>query len=450
MEKLFRENPSREGGEEHHIHEENKRLRESTVKNDKMTDIIEHCDLRDNISSMKQSIVPTNRSPLFSPRSQLVATVDEVDNRDYRMEEVRLRSYSTWPVPFLDPAKMAAAGFYYTGEGDKAKCFECKVDIGGWVEGDNPMTEHQRWQEQCRFIRKIPCGNVPIGENPNSIPQPRPRGHDVCGPYGIEYRPGSVPDCHTASSDIPLPSTAKLGSLGIGRPKGPAHPEYASYDARLSTFKSWPKSMPQTKECLADAGFWYTGRSDQTICYHCGGGLKDWEPTDDPWEQHAQWFSKCYYLLMVKGQAYVNTVTGQTISLPSNEETMQMNLPSYIKKVEPKVSSEKEKDGEKSSNAGPSAQSSSTSVNSLVEGSRSATVDEKSSPQKVEAGTTSQENAKKPIDDARLCKICYGEELGVVFLPCGHMVSCVKCAPGMVTCALCRQSVSMTVRAFFS
>lgn len=56
----------------------------------------------------------------------------------------------------------------------------------------------------------------------------------------------------------------------------------------------------------------------------------------------------------------------------------------------------------------------------------------------------------KPIDDARLCKICYNDELRVVFLPCGHMVTCVKCAPGMTSCALCRQPISMTVRAFFS
>ena len=25
--------------------------------------------------------------------------------------------------------------------------------------------------------------------------------------------------------------------------------------------------------------------SDLALCYHCGGGLKDWAPEDDPWEQ---------------------------------------------------------------------------------------------------------------------------------------------------------------------
>lgn len=54
------------------------------------------------------------------------------------------------------------------------------------------------------------------------------------------------------------------------------------------------------------------------------------------------------------------------------------------------------------------------------------------------------------IDDARICKICYSEELGVVFIPCGHMVACVKCAPGMTVCAVCRKPVTMNVRAFLS
>lgn len=244
---------------------------------------------------------------------------DEVDNVDYRFEAARLQSFENWPVSYIEPEKLAAAGFYYTGEGDKVRCFECQVEICQWVEGDNPMVDHQRWSARCRFIRKMHCGNVPIGVDPSTVLPPRPRSRDVCGPYGIEYRPTSGPDNHNFSSELQLPSTAKLSCLGLGRPKGPVHPEYASYDARLRTFETWPKSMPQTKEQLADAGFYYIGKGDQTLCYHCGGGLKDWEPEDDPWEQHAKWFSKCYYLLMVQGQDYVNKITGQHISPPSKE-----------------------------------------------------------------------------------------------------------------------------------
>lgn len=121
-----------------------------------------------------------------------------------------------------------------------------------------------------------------------------------------------------------------------------------------------------------------------------------------------------------------------------------MNLPSYIKKqVETLVASEaaKAEEAEDESKPGPSSESSSV-VGSYDSGFSS-------------SGSTEGLDELKPadaktVDDARVCKICYNDELGVVFLPCGHMVACVKCAPGMTSCAVCREPVTMTVRAFFS
>ncbi|KAK0168561.1 hypothetical protein PV327_002347 [Microctonus hyperodae] len=377
-----------------------------------MTDYLEHRNtLRDNLQNLK---LPANlRSSTIQPPS-LSNQLDEVDNNnlprmDYRFESARLQSYTNWPLPYMDPAKLASAGFFYTGEGDNVQCFECGMAISQWAEGDNPMSDHQRWRSNCRFVLNQPCGNVPIGVDPSTVPSPSPRSRDVCGRYGEELRPGASPDFRTGQNEFQFPSQAKLASFGLATPKGPVHSEYASYDARLRTFESWPKSMPQTKEQLADAGFYYTGNGDQTLCYHCGGGLKDWEPEDDPWTQHAKWFKKCYYVLMVKGQAFINSVTGQPIAPPSKEETLQMNLPSKIEKVEATASAEPE-----------------------------------------EKPNVELKAVCKSADDARMCKICYNEELGVVFLPCGHMVACTRCAPGMTSCAVCREPVTMTVRAIIS
>jgi hypothetical protein len=35
------------------------------------------------------------------------------------------------------------------------------------------------------------------------------------------------------------------------------------------------------------------GRDDNTVCFHCGGALKDWKDTEEPWREHAVWFSTC-------------------------------------------------------------------------------------------------------------------------------------------------------------
>ncbi|XP_076658047.1 death-associated inhibitor of apoptosis 1-like [Halictus rubicundus] len=407
-----------------------------------MTGIVEHRIALGSDSSIKSSA----NSQLTPPTPPTTHSLnDEVDNIDYRFEQARLQSFENWPLPYIiEPKRLAAAGFYYTGEDDKVRCFECRVEICQWVEGDNPMVDHQRWSARCRFIRKINCGNVPIGVDPNTVLPPRPRSRDVCGLYGVEYRHTSGPDNHNLTSELQLPSTAKLSCLGLARPKGPVHPEYASYDARLRTFETWPKAMAQTKEQLADAGFYYTGKGDQTVCYYCGGGLKDWELGDEPWEQHAKWFSKCYYLMMVKDQDYVNKVTGQHISPPSKEETMQMNLPSFIKKVQPVLMSVEMKEHAES-NPCPSSQS--CSADSGIE--RIGSVAE-SVKESIEDLSNAKTQNNKTIDDARMCKICYNEELGVLFLPCRHIVACVKCALGMTTCVICREPVTLTVRAFVS
>lgn len=64
------------------------------------------------------------------------------------------------------------------------------------------------------------------------------------------------------------------------------------------------------------------------------------------------------------------------------------------------------------------------------------------------------ENSSKSPDDRRLknveCKICMSDEVGVVFLPCGHLLSCVMCAPAMLTCPLCRQQIQGRIRTFLS
>lgn len=34
----------------------------------------------------------------------------------------------------------------------------------------------------------------------------------------------------------------------------------------------------------------FLGEGDKVKCFHCGGGLTDWKPNEDPWEQHAKWY----------------------------------------------------------------------------------------------------------------------------------------------------------------
>lgn len=308
-------------------------------------------------------------------------------------ERDRLKTFDGWPCAFMSPKALAKAGFYYFHLEDVVRCAFCRVEIGRWEVGDNAMTDHQRWSNNCPFLCGVEVGNIPLEAN-ESVMIPR-ASHDTCGRYGIEIRPNSVAERSESAS-------AELSKLGINQHRGPTYPNYSTKEARLRTFKEWPKSMRQEPDELSEAGFFYTGKGDQTVCFSCGGGLKDWDQGDIPWEQHAKWFSKCSFVSMVKGRAFISEVANR---------------------LEPIITSQQ---------------------GAQVEGEPSCSQAPKPEPKPDTA------EPPKPLNDGRLCKICYAEELGVVFLPCGHIVACVKCAPSLSTCAVCRQPFAATVRAFLS
>lgn len=343
-----------------------------------------------------------------------------------KSEADRRKTYERWPVSFMDINNLSAAGFYFTHKGDVVRCAFCGVEVGRWEEGDDPLSDHQRWSPSCGFIKGLMVGNIPVGcdgqpGTSSSLPssslplqsQEASRSYDVCGPY-MELRPNSGPEQGNMMNQNLL-TAAEMQKHGITKCRGPQHPSYNTYEARLWSYESWPRSLKQKPDKLSKAGFYYTGKGDQTVCFHCGGGLRDWEETDDPWVEHAVWFPKCMHVVLIKGQKFV-------------EECRQLK--------ESKV-------------AGKDPKSLRDLLQDTHESQQSSSGTQSSPPRPV---STPQENdsQEKEIDDARLCQICFMEERGVVFLPCGHLVACVKCAPSLSTCAVCRQPFTGSVRVFLS
>lgn len=56
----------------------------------------------------------------------------------------------------------------------------------------------------------------------------------------------------------------------------------------------------------------------------------------------------------------------------------------------------------------------------------------------------------KRLRDERLCKICADKELGVVFIPCGHLVTCTTCAASLNNCPVCRSTITSLVKTYLS
>ena len=66
-----------------------------------------------------------------------------------------------------------------------------------------------------------------------------------------------------------------------------------------------------------------TGVSDHVKCFDCSGGLKDWEPEDDPWTEHTRWYPKCRYVNLIKGKEFIDDV----------HRRFPPNVPSHISRV---------------------------------------------------------------------------------------------------------------------
>lgn len=376
----------------------------------------ESINLKDSpsIPSSSSTTPTTSPSSITSSQSSDISDFDfgTMSSDDMFREELRYKSFEgKWPHTFIEARILAKTGFYYIGPDDQVKCYFCKVEIGRWEVGDDAVTEHVRWSPNCPLLKRRETANEPIeplDELDQLLP---PLSYDVCGPCGIDIRPGSYAEStfstSSTSSTPPISISPAMVEQEMRTYKHAEHAEYAIESARFRSFDSWPKTLKQKPQQLSDAGFFYTGRGDSVKCFSCNGGLRDWEENDDPWEQHALWFSKCEYLNLVKGKEYIESV---------------------------KAKVEKETKEDLSASSQESASSEGSTCVSVCSGAI--------------ASTSSQSPGEK--DDSRLCKICYCAEYNTAFFPCGHVIACAKCASSVTKCPLCRKPFERVLRLFYS
>lgn len=81
----------------------------------------------------------------------------------------------------------------------------------------------------------------------------------------------------------------------------PTHVDYWEYHRRLESFHKWPLQMKQRPDALAACGFYYSGGGDKVVCFGCGLGLHQWNPEDNPYDEHKYHTSNtCKFLKTLK------------------------------------------------------------------------------------------------------------------------------------------------------
>ncbi|MGL5961636.1 MAG: RING-HC finger protein [Cetobacterium sp.] len=308
---------------------------------------------------------------------------------DLNIETKRLETFNNWNVSFIDKNQLALFGFYYYGPGDMVKCYFCHVEIGMWEEGDDVLTDHIRWSESCKLICRDTTNNIPINETlllESLPPAPLEESRRTLSSGDDDVR-RSIDRLNLEEWVNPFTNNWNFSDKMDNF-------KYAIETDRLKSYKDWPISMKQKPHQLSDAGFYYTGIGDKVCCYYCGGGLKDWEEEDDPWENHAMWYGKCKYVKTVKGDDFIK-------KMKERRELLLLNKNS---------SDDNKKKDEK---------------NNII-------------------------NNDEEDDTIGKCKICFENDYNTVFIPCGHIISCAKCSLSVTKCPACRQPFERVINVYYS
>ncbi|KAF7229543.1 E3 ubiquitin-protein ligase XIAP [Nothobranchius furzeri] len=191
---------------------------------------------------------------------------------DFSLLNNRLNSFRRSILAEQVPAeRLARAGFYFTGNADRVRCFSCKKTVENWTSDDTPVERHKEVSPTCLFLKC--CHRTSF--NP-SFHNPLTNGYNEAAEH-MEYRllTGAVTD------DTMYPKA----------------PQMASEEARLQTFSSWPVDSLMRPRDLAQAGFFYLMNADRVRCFCCGGELSDWEPEDNAWSEHSKHYPNCFFIL---------------------------------------------------------------------------------------------------------------------------------------------------------
>jgi len=287
-------------------------------------------------------------------------------------------------------------------------------------------------------------------------------GEDECGPYPMARYSSTATD-RVSVEDVSYKEYPNLASSehfdfadtknsgNVIRHSPPRNKQYSLEQNRFKSFKekNWPIGLTQTPEQLANAGFYYLGKGDQVLCFYCEGGLQNWEANDDPWEEHAKHFPGCGFLNVTKSPDYVRTIH-ENLRRTSNDRENPLTSDEIPNRYSRSCSYSSNSGSSDYSKSPESSQTSSQEEETRGRKHFDVCIPEKdgNKDSKKEDKELIEEN--KRLRDERLCKICADKDLGVVFIPCGHLVTCTTCAASLNNCPVCRSTITSLVKTYMS
>ncbi|XP_013406876.1 baculoviral IAP repeat-containing protein 7-like [Lingula anatina] len=327
---------------------------------------------------------------------------------EYRFEANRINSFRNWPP--ASPAsslKLARAGLYYSGKGDEVVCFSCGGHLKQWQKGNDPQDKHRRSFPSCRQANGDDPRNVPLYER--SFDETLADGMtDLFPNLAREQRSRESTGSSSSSYYGRLASALEASEFGSQSPTGRAARPYDVEPREI-------KARMDTELVQLVLGLGFERLSVQNAV-----------------EQRLRTTGDDFHSAESLVEAVLNITESirQRVSQPEVPVTPPpRDLPREQSQM-PNASPEVKASDRTCEPSGKKAMSPSSVPLDPDEASK----------------ILKEENLR--LKEQRRCKICMDEEANIVFLPCGHLVSCAQCAPALRTCPICRSCIRGTVRTY--
>ncbi|XP_039272656.2 baculoviral IAP repeat-containing protein 8-like isoform X1 [Styela clava] len=421
----------------------------------------------------------------------------------------RLASFSSYLNVPIQPKILAKAGFYYTGQDDITRCFRCGSRVRNWEKDDNPC-DSKYHEQDCTINRQRPT-DMPTAEQ-QSVSATRTLSSNSGQTNTLNAMESNAHEFSSGAGATNQEQLFE--TFNLDHPINPHMRNEDVRMSTFRDRGNWQvRRIHATPEQLAKAGFFYLGEEDKVKCFYCNGGLCDWEYNDDPWIEHAKWYPHCEFTLHHKGPAFITDVTSQFPNLnrstttsydipPPGAHVVYQNYGSWIpprrngfsRSRGAEIMDPREEDKKREVLIESALGSSElikqardmgftneklrralqkqyqvkernfcnidevlVTIGNLEDEEHVSTRTNHPSTNQNSTNTTlmpsnpeDRENRLKQLEEEKKCKICLDEEANVVFVPCGHLSTCVSCAQRVSNCPICRSYVRQKIKTYIS
>lgn len=312
--------------------------------------------------------------------------------------------------------EFARAGFYYSGDEDNVRCWYCGGGVRHWGRDDDPWEEHARLYPDCEFLLQQ--------KGPEFISEisSRQRANTPEPPAMIQTARYS-----SSSSD-----ESPYSSFHI-----PGLPRFSSYlnDNQQSGYNQPPQVVdPREEEAKRKRMLEEALNSEgMLMAVDMGFDLKMIKRTiKNKIRNSDRGFASTQDFL----DALLSAPPGRSDSSSDSDEDEQVPPVSSITPVTPTQ-----------------APTTSTTVSILpsTSGAQGGDVQPRVSPS---AGGDADLDPKKmdeklrEYEQEKRCKVCLDRDAVVVFVPCGHLCTCIPCANALRNCPLCRKRITKSMKIY--